>query len=328
MDPALIQRYASAAVGAETAYLGGPEGVTELLGGERHHVFRVARSDPTAGVPDAVVVRIARETSAKRCQRALREAAVLRWLPEGFGPDLFDFDGDGTAFGRPAMCIAHVPGPDRALREPECEALGSRLSKLHSLAPNALELDGNRAPAELDLTAVLLDRLERDVRSKLPRDADILPSATVSRVWQAFARVVSVVAKAVATHHFAAREGPTLLHGDVGAPNIRWPRVDGPVLLDWEDARFGDPAEEIAYVFSENRLTPQQRAAFADGYGRTTLGDYAEVAARVPFWLPVTALGSAVWWLERHVAAASRGEPAEQHLARAVQRLAWLEASE
>ena len=36
-----------------------------------------------------------------------------------------------------------------------------------------------------------------------------------------------------------------VLHGDVGRANVRWPSDDEALLVDWEDARFGDPAEEI-----------------------------------------------------------------------------------
>ena len=40
-------------------------------------------------------------------------------------------------------------------------------------------------------------------------------------------------------------------------------------LVDWEDVRLGDPAEEVAFVFTENQLPEAGRARFWEGYART-----------------------------------------------------------
>lgn len=81
-------------------------------------------------------------------------------------------------------------------------------------------------------------------------------------------------------------EALVLHHGDLGPGNILWP---GPVLIDWEYTRLGDAADEIAYVFDQNGLTPLQRDAFWRGYRPTE-----SVPGRVPWWEPVTLLGSAL----------------------------------
>jgi thiamine kinase-like enzyme len=72
------------------------------------------------------------------------------------------------------------------------------------------------------------------------------------------------------------------------------------VLIDWEYARLGDPADEVAYIFGQHGLSAAQRAAFWAGYGRATAHPRLEhLVARAEWWEPVLLLGSALWWLER-----------------------------
>ena len=44
----------------------------------------------------------------------------------------------------------------------------------------------------------------------------------------------------------------------------------GPVLIDWEYARLGDPADEIAYLFDQNGLSPGHRGHFGEGTERAS----------------------------------------------------------
>jgi thiamine kinase-like enzyme len=76
-----------------------------------------------------------------------------------------------------------------------------------------------------------------------------------------------------------------------------------PKLIDWEYTRLGDPADEIAYTFDQNSLSDPQRRAFWAGYRRSagTRSNVDDVMSRVNWWLPVTLLGSALWWAERFV---------------------------
>jgi thiamine kinase-like enzyme len=100
---------------------------------------------------------------------------------------------------------------------------------------------------------------------------------------------------------FRSDESLALLHGDIGPGNILWGR--DPVLIDWEYARLGDAADEIAYTFDQNRLTAPQREAFWRGYreGTSSPSRLAHVTDRVSWWEPVTLLGSTLWWVERWV---------------------------
>jgi len=88
------------------------------------------------------------------------------------------------------------------------------------------------------------------------------------------------------------------------------------VLVDWEYARVGDPADEIAYLFDQNALAPAQRDGFWLGYLEPSDDQSAirNLHERVGWWEPVTLLGSTLWWVERWVrrieaAAAGRLDP-------------------
>ena len=71
-------------------------------------------------------------------------------------------------------------------------------------------------------------------------------------------------------------------------------------LIDWEDVRLGDPAEDIAYSLSENVIGGELRAAFWRGYGDHTSLDLAAMQHRVELWWPLVILASGLWWLERY----------------------------
>lgn len=91
-------------------------------------------------------------------------------------------------------------------------------------------------------------------------------------------------------------EGPfRLLHGDLVEQNVLWP-PSGPVLVDWEFHRLGDPAEDLAYLLAVNDVPDAVAAAVLAGHGD------AEAAAGVPWWRPVVMADAAGWYL-RHGAA-------------------------
>lgn len=87
------------------------------------------------------------------------------------------------------------------------------------------------------------------------------------------------------------------LHGDLSHGNILWDDdADGPGLIDWEYSRVGDPAEDFAYLLTEqpggvallSRLTTHYIEA----------GGADDVAHRVPAYGLFAAVDSALWWAD------------------------------
>jgi thiamine kinase-like enzyme len=173
------------------------------------------------------------------------------------------------------------------------------------------------------------ERWRDHLASRLGAIRDPLPSQLQERLNAA----VAVAARAV-----EELEGPptangerlVLLHADISSANVLW--VPEPMLIDWEYARLGDPADEVAYLFTENTLPEPQQDAFWRGYSEAlTEAEARTIAERVRYWVPITLLGSVLWWLDawsrtesasvtEHEHSVLRREPA-YYLEQAVARL-------
>ena len=81
-----------------------------------------------------------------------------------------------------------------------------------------------------------------------------------------------------------------MLHGDLVADNIVW-SPSGPVLIDWEFGRLGDPAEDLAYLAELNALPAAVAASVLEGYGLPGM------AERVESWRGLVAADAAGWYL-------------------------------
>jgi thiamine kinase-like enzyme len=150
------------------------------------------------------------------------------------------------------------------------------------------------------------ERLRR-ILSTLAWARDPLPRTLQDRVRRAADSLAGGFEASRASDGFICDEGLSLLHGDLGPGNVLW--GSGPRLIDWEYTRLGDPADEIAYTFDQNALTPRQRRAFWDGYrrGAGSTPRLARTVERADWWEPVTLLGSTLWWVERWVRRSEAG---------------------
>ncbi len=214
-------------------------------------------------------------------------------------PLLYDFRLTSPWFDTPTMCMQFVPGRQQDLNTAstaQIARLGSILGWVHArptedLVP-VLSTSGS-------ITSYAEDRL-RSMLSGLAWAREPLPASIRARLNAA----ADVVARGLDARRMAGsfRTGNSLvlLHGDPVGENIVW--TPDPVLIDWEYARLGDPADEIAYLFDQNGLTAQQREACWRGYGHgSSDARLSDVADRVSWWEPTTLLGSTLWWVERWV---------------------------
>jgi thiamine kinase-like enzyme len=71
-----------------------------------------------------------------------------------------------------------------------------------------------------------------------------LPAVVQRRLEGALSLVAQRRRAALCSDCFQTDEFLVLLHGDVAGGNILW--TPGPVLIDWEYARLGDAADEVA----------------------------------------------------------------------------------
>jgi aminoglycoside phosphotransferase (APT) family kinase protein len=266
--------------------------MTRFTRGENHAVYRVRCAD-ARGVERDVVVRISNADAAVDRARADREAAVLAHLRGAASPRLLDYRSGGPFAGRAVMCLEHVDGHVEPLdtASPDRLAdLGSAVRRTHSSPVDDLAPLLDAAP---DLSTYVEDR-GRGMLARMALVQDPLPDAMQRR----FRDVAAWAEQMTDQLRMTADAGtPVLLHGDVSAGNVLW--TPQPVLIDWEYARIGDPADEIGYLFGQNALRPEQREGFWRGYGQALEpASLSRLIERAANWEPLTLFGSALYWAE------------------------------
>jgi thiamine kinase-like enzyme len=85
------------------------------------------------------------------------------------------------------------------------------------------------------------------------------------------------------------------LHGDLSIGNMLWSE-QGVGLIDWEYTRIGDPAEELAYIVTEQAVHASMAEALRGHY--EAAGGSTDVWGRVPAYGLFTAVDSALWWAD------------------------------
>jgi aminoglycoside phosphotransferase (APT) family kinase protein len=306
---AAVRAYACDAMGFPSAAVAA---VTVFEDGNRHGVYRVSYSDATHAARD-VVVRVSHGAAAADLAQAEREAAVLQSVGGVAAPELYDFRRTSEWFDTSAMCMQFLPGRQRELRAvapTQIEQLAALVAWVHARPLEGLgDLGGHGAPMGTTATAPATDTLAayadgrlRAILSTLAWARDPLPRPLQDRLRRAADALALSFEASRGSGGFDSGEHLALLHGDIGPGNVLW--NPGPCLIDWEYTRLGDPADELAYTFDQNALTPSQRRAFWEGYQHGADGpspQSAHVVERTAWWEPVTLLGSALWWVERWV---------------------------
>lgn len=280
--------------------------VIPASGGSTDRTFHIL--DP-AGDP-AFVARLARPGSHDKLHH---EGAILREIADA---TLRQSPSHPALLADPALphgvllvheYVTGVPAPLATLDEAAIETLAACLARVHShpragymVWPSLTIHHGTRAEC---FRARVASLHSHDIAAgPIPAAANLLQ------------RLEALPLPATAGWD---EPGFALIHGDLSPGNILW-RDDGSVaLIDWEYARDGDPAEDLAYLIAEQDLSPAIVADLADAYVTASGDPWA--LARMPAWLPFVALDSALWWTA-HLTA--RAEPLTHpiihtHLARA-----------
>ena len=293
--PKAVVSYAAAAVGCS------PDAVTDVIRfdqGNRHAVYRVSYIARSGEGADAVVRVSFSGSDVDRAQACL-EAAVLTKVGGVAGPALYDFHDESPWFPTPVMCLQFVDGHSRqlALVSPaHIQALGGVVAWLHDQSTEDLD-EHFRSNNAIGSYA---DARLHSILETLSWVRDPLPTAAQDQLHKAAKRLQTSWPQQRESEAFASGEQLALLHGDIGPGNVLW--TPAPILIDWEYARIGDPADEIAYLFDQNGLTAKQRDLFWRGYrGGVHVRNHEHVIERATWWAPLTLLGSTLWWVQRYV---------------------------
>jgi aminoglycoside phosphotransferase (APT) family kinase protein len=269
--------------------------VQTLDAGENHAVHKVSYTGADSE-PKHLVVRIAFGDRARECAAATWEATVLQKVQRVAAPVVHHFSCDDEWFGAPVLCMDFVEGDKRAPRDAqEIESLGRAVGRVHALPTHDLG-DG---PSGMATTRAYFDTRVAEIAEKVEWARDPLLPEVRDRLRAALLLLDEHAARARDSGAFETTDSLVLLHGDVAGGNILW--TPDPILIDWEYARIGDPADEIAYSFAQHGWTAEERTAFWRGYrdGRAGVRSVEDAIARVSWWEPVTTLGSTFFWVQR-----------------------------
>lgn len=175
------------------------------------------------------VVRVFRDQEGDASATARRDYAALTAVSgaTALAPRPIHLDASGALIGEPLIVMSRLAGaplppagqPDIWIRQ-----LANALAAVHS---TPLE----RLPVELPRDDSASERLAR-MLSRFPEERDAL--------WEKAASVLPAAAARVKPNR------PALIHGDFWFGNTTWEHGQLTGIVDWDGARVGEPARDVA----------------------------------------------------------------------------------
>ena len=262
--------------------LSGASAPRPVPGGRSHECWRLASPDGDllAKVParDQGQDRAARHAAAHRAAHAAGVPSA-RLIAAGRSPVL----------GAPLMVLTWIEGADAeaawphldaAGQEAVCRGWGEAVAGLHAIS--APDFTGYPGASWAQVAAARAAQL-----AARHAEAGLLPAAHVTRARQRVEREAAAVSGLVT---------PALTHLDLHLPNVLTRRRHFAALLDFEHARWWDPAADLVkldmWVFSRH---PQARAPFRDGYTAAG-GHLPSAAARLRVCQGLEWLSGLLYW--------------------------------
>jgi aminoglycoside phosphotransferase (APT) family kinase protein len=216
------------------------------------------------------VIKLASPDRVAREARALRRAIGLGLAP------------NAVASGGRILVSARAPGASRAtsaLPAGQLRALGAAVRRVHDVRHGASGGWSHWAGRARSLAAY---------RGRYAAEAEVA-AGQAGR-----SELAAAVVRALPPLPPGEARPFRWLHGDLWAGNTLWHRGI-PLLVDWEDARMGDPAEELAYLAEMDALSDRALVHVLEGY------DVPGMPERITAWRPLVALSAGLWYLAEGV---------------------------
>lgn len=266
--------------------LGIPEARLRLLGAGCHNkVYLCEEASPIFS--GGVVVRVPECPEAGRSIEA--NAAYLENTP---APETLHV-GRLALNGIPIIIEEYVDGSPRdfsTLTAEEIYALAATVASVHDRTSSCFSNASGGSPIcsgtygdylQAMLAESVTDRLRHiDMGSYI--EAEQLVTAGMRRLYRLLGTQTSL---------FGASRF-SLLHHDLNPGNILWTPNGSARLIDW-NATFGDAADDVDYVVTNNHVTPQFRDTFFNAYANFTGRD--DTVARVDAYTLKNQLDDLVW---------------------------------
>ncbi len=244
-----------------------------LLGGidTATYALRLQR----AAAVSEYVVRVFRDQEGDPSAIARRDYAALTAVAGAIAiaPRPIHLDASGDLIGEPLIVMSRLPGaplpppdpPDRWIRQ-----MADALATVHDTP-----LD--RLPSDMRREETISERLERMLSRR---------SEPTDPLWD---EVASILPEAVGHVRMNA---PTLVHGDFWFGNTIWEGGHLRGIVDWDGARVGDPARDVAVARNDLAIFigPSAADLFLERY-ESVRGPLTDLA----YWDVHVSLGPIKW---------------------------------
>jgi len=288
MDIAAVERFVSQ---LPPGVFGLPEGArftarcTPLLGGFHHLNYKIAIDGNSE---TAFVARLA--ATPHHAATLRNEHWYISQLRAGIAPEVV-YSSDQTPFG-PLMISCFYVGSHKVVAEladDEIRCLAAKLRAVHGITLRQFSIGDAEKPSR---TGTFRDYARLNVAVNIDDAYQRAKGVEHDETLVASAR--SLLGELLAEPD-PAWEGNvfSLCHGDIGDGNLLWTTGDVR-LIDWDGANFGDPANEIAYIFAinntDNHFQDVLLEAYLDG-----AADKEKILKRIPAYVLRNRLFDTVW---------------------------------
>lgn len=262
---------------------------TKLHGGLHNVNFKVTVTD---GVNQRICVLRTPDSNKDAAALASENYYVQLLQNSGTTPKILHYSQD-TTLNRPIIISEFITGKHLQFDELDnyqITLLAQKLVRIHAVKNELFSIGNAKLPKT---KGTLKDYAEATVREKITKRYKIYSKEVVhdaAAVNQAQA-ILHTLLSGATNSSWDARTF-SLCHGDIGAGNIIWADTDL-WFIDWDDARFGDPADDIGYIFAINHMGPDFQRTFLDAYSKESKD--ASIASRTDAYVLKNYLFDVVW---------------------------------
>lgn len=253
-----------------------------------HHLnFKITVSD--GQISDSFVIRI---PAAENHPDALaNEHWYIGLLDAGITPESVYYD-QHSSLGYPLLITRFIPGkhlPLATLSHHRIRQLAGKLRHIHAIHRPRFSRGDAAKPDHLgslrdfaaSAVADQIDTRYQAVAMAVPHDRALFEQARHLLAQQLRSPDTSWDNTTF-----------SLCHGDINAGNLLW-TARGLRLIDWDGANFGDPANDVAYIFAINNVSHRWQQQFLDSYLQAN--PQPDISPRLDTYILKNRLADLVW---------------------------------
>jgi aminoglycoside phosphotransferase (APT) family kinase protein len=227
----------------------------------------------------------------------LRKEARALALVGDYAPSSLPCDRLGSDV--PFIVQKLVPGESKSFNELDDDEIGklaSTLSAVHTVVSDRFSGRSGEEPTCCDGTYedYVWAMVHESVTVRLNR-FDISPYPEATELLGSGIQVLRTMLDEEADQFRTPNRPFSLQHHDCNEGNVLWLADGTPILIDWNPT-FGDPADELAYIFTDNRCNQKFVETFLQNY-QPPAGS-GDVAARIPMYVLKNLLDDLAWAIE------------------------------